>query len=83
MFSQAPLGESGGVWNQGPRIALGLSLIQYIRKAVEEGFAVPIVLEDFPSFNSPGLPAIASLLTLTFSGNILDDFSKIASRTPL
>jgi len=42
------------VWNERPGVALGPGLIQYIRKAVEEGYAVLIVLEDFLSFNSPG-----------------------------
>lgn len=42
------------VWNQGPRVALRLGFFKDSCKAVEEGFAVLIVLEDFPSFNSPG-----------------------------
>jgi len=55
------------VWQKRPRVALGLSVIEYIREAVEparhrersgetggESLAVLIVAEDLSPFNPPG-----------------------------
>ncbi len=42
------------VWDQGPGVALGLSLFKDDGQAVEEGLAVFIVAEELSSFNSPG-----------------------------
>ena len=42
------------VWTERPCIALSLGLFENDGKSFEEGLAVLVVLENFPSFNSPG-----------------------------
>ena len=54
MFSQAFSGESGWVRDQGPGVALGLSLFEDDGQAIKEGVAVLIVSEKLPPFDSPG-----------------------------
>ena len=54
MFSQDLSGESGGVWDQGPGVALGLGFFQDICQAIEEGVAVLVITEDLSSFYPPG-----------------------------
>jgi len=71
------------IWDQRPRVALGLCFLKDHSESFQKGSAILIIPKDFSAFNSPGLPAIASLFRLTLSDSILDDFSKIASQSPL
>ncbi len=42
------------IWDQGPRITLGLGLFQDSGQAIEEGLSVLVISEKLPPFNSPG-----------------------------
>ena len=41
------------IWDQGPSVALGLSLFEDDGQAVEEKIAVLVIAEDLSSFDSP------------------------------
>ena len=42
------------VWDQGPRVALGLGFFEDHSQTLEEGVAVLVILEDLSSFYPPG-----------------------------
>ena len=54
MFYQALSGESGGVWDQGPGVALGLGLFEDDGETFEEGVAVLVIPEDLCSVDAAG-----------------------------
>jgi len=54
VFSQALSGESDGVWDQGPGVALGLGFLEDDGEPFDEGVAILVISEDPTPFNSSG-----------------------------